>query len=61
MIDIGNELARIVADARAHGQTMVDLATLERLLHRRHEHLRRDLLAEPHAGMLVVDLQQNLD
>lgn len=52
MIDIGNELARIVADARAHGQTMVDLATLERLLHRRRtEALRRDLLAD---GMVVV-------
>ena len=44
MIDLASELARIVADARAHGLTTIDLATLERLLHRRNEILRRDLL-----------------
>lgn len=54
MIDVGAELDRIVSDARAHGLTSIDLATLERLLHRRR--YTRDLAAEPYEGMLVVDL-----
>jgi hypothetical protein len=33
-MDITTELARIVADARAAGLSQIDLATLERLLHR---------------------------
>lgn len=37
------ELARIVADARAHGLATIDLAALERLLGRHREALRRDL------------------
>jgi hypothetical protein len=33
-MNLAAELARIVADARAAGLTSIDLATLERLLHR---------------------------
>lgn len=45
------ELARIVADARGHGCTSIDLLSLERLLvraeadRRRLEQRRRDLMA----------------
>lgn len=51
MIDITAELARIVADARAHGLQSIDLLSLERLLvraddqRRRLEQRRRDLMA----------------
>ena len=51
MIDITAELARLVADARGHGLTSIDLLSLERLLvradaQRRHiEQRRRDLMA----------------
>ena len=51
MIDITAELARIVADARSHGLTSIDLLSLERLLvdadgqRRRLEQHRRDLMA----------------
>ncbi len=51
MIDITAELARLVADARGHGLTSIDLLSLERLLvraddqRRRLEQRRRDLLA----------------
>jgi hypothetical protein len=45
VIDIAYELARIVDDARAHGLQSLDLVSLDRLLHRHREALRRDLLA----------------
>ena len=51
MIDITAELARLVADARSHGLTQIDLLSLERLLvradaqRRRLEQHRRDLMA----------------
>lgn len=51
MIDITAELARLVADARSHGLTSIDLLSLERLLvraddqRRRLEQHRRDLMA----------------
>lgn len=51
MIDITAELARLVADARGHGLTSIDLLSLERLLvradaqRRRLEQRRRDLMA----------------
>jgi hypothetical protein len=51
VIDITAELARLVADARGHGLTSIDLLSLERLLvraddqRRRLEQRRRDLLA----------------
>ncbi len=51
MIDITTELARLVADARGHGLTSIDLLSLERLLvraddqRRRLEQHRRDLMA----------------
>jgi hypothetical protein len=51
VIDITAELARLVADARGHGLTSIDLLSLERLLvradtQRRHlEQRRRDLMA----------------
>lgn len=51
MIDITAELARLVADARGHGLTSIDLLSLERLLvraddqRRRLEQHRRDLMA----------------
>ncbi len=51
MIDITSELARLVADARGHGLTSIDLLSLERLLvraddqRRRLEQHRRDLMA----------------
>jgi hypothetical protein len=45
VIDIAYELARICDDARAHGQTMLDIAAIDRLLHRHNEALRRDLLS----------------
>ncbi len=50
MIDITAELARLVADARGHGLTSIDLLSLERLLvradaQRRHLEQRRDLMA----------------
>ncbi len=50
MIDITAELARLVADARGHGLTSIDLLSLERLLvraddqRRRLEQHRRDLM-----------------
>ena len=49
MIDPLNELALLVADARAHGHGSIDCASLEKLITRcrqdRHlEHLRRDLM-----------------
>jgi hypothetical protein len=43
-IDLNYELARVVADARAHGLKSIDLAALERLLGRHNESMRRDLL-----------------
>lgn len=51
MLDITTELARIVADARAHGLSSIDLLSLERLLvradseRRRLEQRRADLMA----------------
>jgi hypothetical protein len=51
VIDITAELARLVADARGHGLTSIDLLSLERLLvradaqRRRLEQRRRDLMA----------------
>ena len=51
MIDIIAELVRLVADARGHGLTSIDLLSLERLLvraddqRRRLEQRRRDLMA----------------
>ncbi len=51
MIDITAELARLVADARGHGLTSIDLLSLERLLVRADdqrrllEQHRRDLMA----------------
>jgi hypothetical protein len=51
VIDITAELARLVADARSHGLTSIDLLSLERLLvraddqRRRLEQRRRDLMA----------------
>jgi hypothetical protein len=51
VIDITAELARLVADARSHGLTQIDLLSLERLLvradaqRRRLEQHRRDLMA----------------
>jgi hypothetical protein len=51
VIDITTELARLVADARGHGLTSIDLLSLERLLVRaddqrqRLEQHRRDLMA----------------
>jgi hypothetical protein len=50
VIDITAELARLVADARGHGLTSIDLLSLERLLvradaQRRHLEQRRDLMA----------------
>jgi hypothetical protein len=51
VIDITTELARLVADARGHGLTSIDLLSLERLLvraddqRRRLEQHRRDLMA----------------
>jgi hypothetical protein len=51
VIDITTELARLVADARGHGLTSIDLLSLERLLvraddqRRRLEQRRRDLMA----------------
>jgi hypothetical protein len=51
VIDITSELARLVADARGHGLTSIDLLSLERLLvraddqRRRLEQHRRDLMA----------------
>jgi hypothetical protein len=51
VIDITAELARLVADARGHGLTSIDLLSLERLLvraddqRRRLEQHRRDLMA----------------
>jgi hypothetical protein len=53
-LNLADELDRVVADARAHGLTSIDLAALERLLHRHSEMLRRDLLRRD--DMLVVDL-----
>ena len=51
MIDITAELAHLVADARGHGLTSIDLLSLERLLvraddqRRRLEQHRRDLMS----------------
>jgi hypothetical protein len=59
-LDLGYELARVIADARGHGCTSIDLVALDRLMQRHNEALRRHLLAQPGAyderGMLVVDL-----
>lgn len=49
---IAHELAALVADARAHGLTVIDLAALERLLDARRP--RPDLVR--HGDMLVVGL-----
>ncbi len=49
MLDLAYELANVIDDARAHGMASIDLAALDRLLHRHNEMLRRDLLnQEPH-------------
>ena len=53
-MNITYELRRLIADARAHGLTSLDLASLERLVFRAEEHARRDLLAR--SDMLVVGL-----
>ena len=55
-MNLAEELARVVADARAHGLVSLDLATLERLLHRdRALRMRRDLLVD---GIAVADLRE---
>jgi hypothetical protein len=49
-VTLDAELEALVADARYHGQTMVDCRSLERLL-RRHDHnreiFRPDLMETP--------------
>ena len=49
MTDPLDQLALLVADARAHGHGAIDCAALEALIHRcrqqrTHDHLRRDLM-----------------
>jgi len=39
-----DDLVRLVADARAHGMTVIDLATMERLLAEPRPGERRDLM-----------------
>ena len=55
MTSLSYELAQVVDDARAHGMQSIDLAALERLLHRHREAERRDLL-QP-GDMYVVPLE----
>ena len=45
-MNLAQELDLLVADARSHGLSQIDLAALERLLHRHSESLRRDLLQD---------------
>ena len=56
-MNVTYELRRLIADARAHGLTSLDLASLERLVFRAEEHQRRDLLRQ--GDMLVVGLDDN--
>jgi len=53
-VNVTYELRRLIADARAHGLTSLDLASLERLVFRA-EDARRDLV-DRRRDMLVVDL-----
>lgn len=53
-MNVTYELRRLIADARAHGLTSLDLASLERLVFRAEEHQRHDLLRK--GDMLVVGL-----
>jgi hypothetical protein len=54
-VNVTYELRRLIADARAHGLTSLDLASLERLVFRAEEHARRDLV-DRRRDMLVVGL-----
>jgi hypothetical protein len=55
-VNLAVELARVEADARAYGLVSIDLATLERLLHRdRAFRMQRDLLVD---GIAVADLTE---